>query len=263
MKNRILPLGTNGFIPSFDRQTMGFLFLTENEALLLDAGTGVARLLEQHIMDLLRPYDCLNVILTHYHLDHVVGLSYFPETWAQRRIRIYAPARPFVETTPEEALNRLLQPPLFSVPLRDFPMPLEVIPVTRESLQIGTLSIQLRAQKHPGGSTGIRIEDALAYVTDTIVEQATQTFAQGVELLLHEVWWTDAEADSDEVKRSGHSHATGVARIATQAGVNRLMPVHHHPRRPDADVRKLAQEMQEQTDVEVMVPEEGKVYELS
>jgi len=263
MKNRILPLGTNGFIPSFDRQTMGFLFLTESEALLLDAGTGVARLLEQHIVDLLRPYDCLNVILTHYHLDHVVGLSYFPETWAQRRIRIYAPARPFVETTPEEALNRLLQPPLFSVPLRDFPMPLEVIPVTRESLQIGTLSIQLRAQKHPGGSAGIRIEDALAYVTDTIVEQATQTFAQGVELLLHEVWWTDTEADSDEVKRSGHSHATGVARIATQAGVSRLMPVHHHPRRPDAGVRKLAQEMQEQTDVEVMVPEEGKVYELS
>ena len=263
MKNRILPLGTNGFIPSFDRQTMGFLFLTENEALLLDAGTGVARLLEQHIMDLLRPYDCLNVILTHYHLDHVVGLSYFPETWAQRRIRIYAPARPFVETTPEQALNRLLQPPLFSVPLRDFPMPVEVIPVTRENLQIGTLSIQLRAQKHPGGSAGIRIDDELVYVTDTIVEQATQTFAQGVELLMHEVWLSDAEAESDEVKRSGHSHATGVARIATQAGVSRLMPVHHHPRRPDAGVRKLAQEIQEQTDVEVMVPEEGKVYELS
>jgi ribonuclease BN (tRNA processing enzyme) len=242
---------------------MAFLFLTDDEALLLDAGTGVARLLEQHVIDLLRPYDCLNVILSHYHIDHVVGLSYFPETCAQKRIRLYAPARPFVETSPEEALNTLLRPPLFSLSLRDFPMPVEVVPVTRESLQIGTLSIQLRAQKHPGGSAGIRIEDTLAYVTDTIVEQATQTFAQGVELLLHEVWLTDAEVESDEVKRPGHSYAGGVARIAMQAGVSRLMPVHHHPRRPDTDIRKLAHEMQEHTDAEVIVPEEGKVYELS
>jgi ribonuclease BN (tRNA processing enzyme) len=110
---RLVPLGINGFIPSFGRQTMSFLLLTGNEALLLDAGTGVGRLLERTMIDLLQPYDCLNIILSHYHLDHVVGLSYLPGTWMRGVVRIYAPGRPFVETEPDQALSRLLQPLYF------------------------------------------------------------------------------------------------------------------------------------------------------
>ncbi len=34
MTTRIVPLGTNGFIPSFNRQTMSFLVLNESEMLL-------------------------------------------------------------------------------------------------------------------------------------------------------------------------------------------------------------------------------------
>jgi ribonuclease BN (tRNA processing enzyme) len=258
----LVPLGTNGFIPSFGRQTMSFLLLTENEALLLDAGTGVARLLEQPIVDLLRPYDCLNIILSHYHLDHVVGLSYLPGTWTRGCVRIYAPGPPFVEAVPEQALNGLLRPPLFSVTLQDFPTKVEIVPVACGGLQIGTLPIQLRAQKHPGGSMGIRIADVVAYITDTIVEQTTQTFVAGVRFLLHEVWLTDAEAESDEVERSRHSYASAVARIALEAGVGHLMPVHHHPKRTDRDIFNLAQHMKEIAGIEVVVPEEGKIYQL-
>lgn len=262
MTTRLVPLDVNGFIPSFDRQTMSFLILTDREALLLDAGTGVARLLEQRIASLLQPYDCLNIILSHYHLDHTVGLSYLPGTWTRGSVRIYAPGEPFVNAVPEETLNRLLGPPLFSITLQDFPTPVEIVPITQENLQIGSLPIQLRAQKHPGGSAGIRVADMLAYVTDTVVDQATQMFAECVGLLLHEVWLTDTEARSDEVERSRQSYASGVAQIAAQAKVGRLMPVHHHPKRSALDLGKLAQEIRETTTVEVIVPEEGRIYQL-
>lgn len=236
--------------------------LNENEALLLDAGTGVARLLEQRIIDLLRPYHCLNIILSHYHLDHVMGLSFLIGAWTRGPVRIYAPGPPFVEATPEEALDGLLGPPLYPLTIRDFPTPVEVLPVTQERLQIGSLSLRLRPQKHPGGSAGIRIGDTIAYVTDTVVDDATPAFAQGVELLLHEVYLTDAEAEKADVEHMGHSYASGVAWIARQAGVGCLMPIHHHPKRSDADLRALTREMEDRAGIQAAVPEEGQVYEL-
>jgi ribonuclease BN (tRNA processing enzyme) len=263
MSARLVPLGINGFIPSFGRQTMSFLLLTENEALLLDAGTGVGRLLERTMIDLLQPYDCLNFVLSHYHLDHVVGLSYLPGTWMRGVVRIYAPGRPFVETEPDQALGRLLQPPLFPRKVEDFPTPVEVVPIKSESLKIGSISIQLRGQNHPGGSVGVRIGDAIAYITDTPVEQATQTFVQGVKLLLHEAWFTDEEAEQDEAEREKHSYVSGVAQIAKHAKVGSLMPIHHHPKRSDDEIRKLGHAMEVLADVKVMVPQEGEVYTLS
>jgi len=241
---------------------MSFLVLNESEMLLLDAGTGVARLLEPHIVDLMKPYDCLNVILSHYHLDHVVGLSFLLGAWTRGRVRIYAPGQPLVEAAPQEALNRLLGPPLFPLTLQEFPMPVEVIPVTHENLQTETWSIRLRAQKHAGGSAGIRIGDEIAYVTDTVVHPATPAFVRGVKLLLHEVFLTDVEAENGDADRLAHSYPSGVAQIARQAEVGRLMLVHHHPERTDAEVRRLAHNMEALAGIEVIVPEEGQVYQV-
>lgn len=263
MSTRLVPLGINGYIPSFGRQTMSFLLLTAQEALLLDAGTGVSRLLEPTMIELLQPYDCLNIILSHYHLDHVVGLSYLPGTWMRGVVRIYAPGRPFVEAEPNEALDRLLRPPLFPRRFEDFPTPVEVLPIRSEWLQIGNLTIHLHGQSHPGGSMGVRIGDGIAYVTDTPVEQTTEAFVQGVKLLLHEVWLTDEEAEQDQVEREKHSYVSGVAQIARHAKVGSLMPIHHHPKRSDGEIQKLVQEMEALAGVEGVVPEEGRIYPLT
>ena len=109
---------------------------------------------------------------------------------------------------------------------------------------------------------GVRIGDAVAYVTDTTVLETTGTFAQGVRLLLHETWMTDDEAERDEGERSRHSYVSGVARIAERAGAGSLMPVHHHPGRSDLDILGLVQGMRDLTGMEVWVPEERKIYEL-
>lgn len=262
MKTSLVPLGTNGFIPSFGRQTMSFLLLGQKDVLLMDAGTGLSRLLDPKLSSLLENYDTLNIILSHYHLDHVVGLSYLPGIWSGGPVRIYGPAKPIVDTDPKDALNKLLHPPLFTLTLEEFPMPIEIIPITEDEIQISGFSIKTRRQKHPGGSMGIRIDNKLAYTTDTVVDPETVLFAKGVELLLHEVWLTDAEAQSDAVERSRHSYASGVAEIATSSGAGRLMLVHHHPKRSEEDLQELGRAIQASTKVDVIVPVEGHFYDL-
>lgn len=265
MTLRLVPLGTNGYIPSHGRQTMCFLVVGEGEALLLDAGTGLGRLLQPEIAGLLADCPRLEILLTHYHLDHVVGLSYLPGVWRERPVRLHCPAPPLVDGEPENAMARLLSPPFFPIELAQFPSGVEVVPVDGSGEhRIGSLTLRLRRQSHPGGSAGVRVGDLFVYATDTSADEATAELARGVPLLLHEAWATDDEARAADPGGHGHSASAGVARVARAAGVARLMPVHHHPARSEAGVAALAGEIARQAPgVEVLVPEEGRIYPLA
>jgi ribonuclease BN (tRNA processing enzyme) len=262
MPARIVPLGTNGFIPTQGRHTMSFLVLAADQAILLDTGTGVSRLLDQPLVRLLEPYPALNIIYSHYHLDHTVGLSYCTATWPSKPLNIYAPEQPLLHAAAAEALNGLIRPPYFPLTLDQFPCPVTIIPIKDRLLNIGSVPICLRAQKHAGGSVGIRIGDDIAYTTDTVVDQDTVDFVRGVKLLLHELWLDDAETPAQEATRTGHSYASGVARLADEAGVGSLMIVHHHPRRSLVEIQKTAAACQRITRVKIIVPEEGTVYDV-
>jgi ribonuclease BN (tRNA processing enzyme) len=258
---KLLPLGTNGFIPSRGRQTMSFLVVDAGTALLLDAGSGVARLLEPTAAAALAGAERLDVVLTHYHLDHVIGLSYLPGVARERRVRIFAPAPPLTEGGPE-ALSRLIAPPLFPITLDRWPMPVEIVPYGGPELDIGGLRLRVRAQRHPGGSAGLRLDDRLAYVTDTVVDPETARFVRGVGTLLHEVWLDAGEAEREDAGRTGHSAAPGVAELAKRAGVGRLIPVHHHPRRDAAGIEALARDLAARSGRPVRLAVEGEPLDL-
>ncbi len=256
---RWIPLGTNGFFPSFGRQTMSFLVLAGDEALLLDAGTGVGRLAEPALAARLGTCTGLDVLLTHYHLDHVVGLSYLRTLWAGP-LTIHAPEPPLVDAPARESLARLIGPPFFPRPLANHAPPIEVAPYTRERLTIGAFELALRRQRHDGGSVGVRLGSELAYVTDTELDESTIGFATGVHTLLHEVWWSDEEAAAAGFISNGHSWAGGVADLANRAGVRRLAPVHHHPRRGPAELERLADRLAAAADCEVLLAAEGSEH---
>lgn len=230
----LIPLGTNGFYPSFGRQTMSFLLIDGRRALLLDAGSGVGRLGEPSIADHLAGISKLDVVLTHYHLDHVIGLAFLPGVWRGRQARIWAPAPPLIEGDPAAALGPLLAPPLFPQRPCDWPLEVEIRPYgSAGDLEPLGWDLAVRSQTHPGGSVGLRVGNRLAYVTDTIADPATVDFVAKVGLLLHEVWWSDAELASTP-HAAGHSSVAAVADIARRAGIGALAAVHHRPDR-DAD----------------------------
>jgi len=256
----ITPLGTNGFIPTHGRQTQCYLVRRDASAFVLDAGTGLGRLLEAPLADALRGLDRLEIVLTHYHLDHTVGLSYLTAVAGSLPVRIHAPAPPLVDGTPE-ALSRLIAPPLFPLRFAEFPTAVEVLPYHGNELEVGGARLRLRRQEHAGGSVGVVVDNRLAYLTDCEAEEASAEFARGVELLLHEVWVTDEEAAAG-AQRRGHSTVEKVAAVATAAGAGMLMPMHHHPTRSPAELEAMAARLGELSTARVVLPVEGREYAL-
>ena len=252
----LVPLGTNGFFSTGARQTMSFLALADGTAVLLDAGTGVARLLDPSLRERLATCETLDILLTHYHLDHVAGLAYLSAVWPGGAVRIHAPAPPLVDGDPS-ALERLIGPPLFPKGLYDFGLPLEIRRYAADSMTLAGSPVRLRRQDHPGGSVGVRWGD-LAYCTDCRIDEGSAAFVDGVDLLLHEVWVTAAEEAAGS-PREGHSTVEEVAELAARAAVGRLAPVHHRPGRTDEELAFMRRRLADLSGVEVIEAREGEV----
>jgi len=254
----LVPLGTNGFIPSFGRQTMSFLLRTaQGRVVLLDAGTGVARLLEPEVRRFLEGAEELTVVLTHYHLDHVVGLSYLPAVWRGRPVTVWGPERPLVDSSPDEALRRLVSPPLFPIDLDHLPLPVTIRSYGGDRLEVAGVTIRLRRQHHDGGSVGMVIDERLAYLTDCEMEASAADFARGVDLLLHDMWVTDAEVAAG-ASRIGHSTREDVARFADLTDARRVAAIHHLPVRPPDTLAAFVGPLAEMTKAETVVLVEGQ-----
>jgi ribonuclease BN (tRNA processing enzyme) len=254
----VTPLGTNGFISTYGRQTQCYLVRRGEVAFVLDAGTGLGRLLEAPLAGALVGLERLEIVLTHYHLDHTIGLSFLPAVAPALPVRIWGPAPPLVDGVPE-ALSRLIAPPLFPLRFAEFPSRVEVSSYNGDTLEVGGAELRLRRQRHAGGSVGIVVDGRLAYLTDCETEESSVDFVRGVELLLHEVWVTDEEAAAG-AQRRGHSTVEQVAALANAAGVSTLMPTHHHPTRSPADLAGLVARLASLTDARVGLPDEGHRY---
>src|SRR3989344_8977467 len=70
---KVIPLGTNGFFPSFNRQTACYAIPKDKILIVLDAGSGLFRFAEPVGIDLLKNVKEIHLYLSHYHLDHTFG----------------------------------------------------------------------------------------------------------------------------------------------------------------------------------------------
>jgi ribonuclease BN (tRNA processing enzyme) len=257
----LVPLGAGGYIPA-GRQTMSFLVERGEHRAILDAGSGLARLVEPGVMERLARAPRLDIALSHFHLDHVIGLSYLPGVWSHKPTRILAPRPPLVDGEPEVALDHLLSPPLFPISWREFPGPLALETYDDAGFELLGARVRVRRQRHAGASAAMRFGDRLVYATDTEPDEATIEFARGAETLIHELWLDDDDAAANPAAMRGHSATAAVARIARLAGVRRLIPVHHHPRYDAERVEGLARRLRADFGGEVVVPREGVAIEL-
>ncbi len=254
----ILPLGINGYMPSYGRETMSILIIDPPQAILFDAGTGVARFLEEKMGNFLSRCTDLHVVISHYHLDHVVGLFFLPELWSNWPIHLYAPTSPSLAANPKAIIKKLLEPPLSS----DFePPPLDTLftftDIHDRSISIGGYDILVRQQNHPGGSLAFRLANELVYATDTLPEIETAEFAKGVRFLLHDVYLGDQEIMGDSSDIPAHSSLNDAVKLAEKSGSEYLVPIHFHPRWSTEKVEELKQATSK-IDIPVLWPVEGE-----
>ncbi len=83
---RLIFLGTNGWYDTPTGNTLCILLETQKETIILDAGNGL------HKIDrYLNPAKPIYLFLSHFHLDHVVGLHILNKFNLSRGMDVYGP----------------------------------------------------------------------------------------------------------------------------------------------------------------------------
>lgn len=187
-------LGCGGWIPDRD-ETSCFMIEHKEQLLFLDAGTGISNLKRYpHILD---KYVDLTVILSHYHLDHIIGLTYLLPYIKEKKLRIYGPGIPFYEYTTEEILEQLFQSFFFSCPLRKLCDRVECFDYAGKDFCVNDILFSVKEQQHSSPSFRITIDKKLIYATDTQFDPMEwKDDYQGM-TLLHECWETSSNAESE------------------------------------------------------------------
>ncbi len=259
----VIPLGIGGFIPTDEYETSCILVRENNTAILFDAGTGISKLMNPEIRDLLIGVDTLNVILSHYHLDHVVGITWLVKLW-DKKLNIFAPTKPLTESTPTHALSILTNSPLFGLRIQQFPFPTEIIPIKGDDIIIDILKICVIQQQHLGGSVGYRIGNKFAYITDTDPTEAHVSFIRNVKLV-----FMDSMFDLEEhkqlcggkEKKLEHGYSVGNANIAKKANVGNLGLIHLNPMYSTERYEKMVAESKSIFS-KTNIPEEKKILNV-
>lgn len=215
-------LGGGGWLPAHGRHTATALIRQADAAVMIDAGTGVGRLIEQP--ELLSGVARLDILLTHFHLDHIAGLAYLPSLGLGENTTIWGPGQLLYDTSTDSLLDRVSHEPFHPVTLQQ--QDIEVRDIPEGELELGQLRVTHRRQnQHSAPTLGLRFGDELAWITDTAYDPETIEFAAGCRLLAHEAWFTSAAPRDPEI----HTSAAQAADAAAGAEARQLMLIHLPP----------------------------------
>lgn len=223
---------------------------------VLDAGTG-ARLLGRELLG--RKERGVNLLFSHFHLDHLFGFPFFAPLFAPS-FRLHVSAPGFSPDATRDRLGRYLNGVLHPLRMPDLPAPMDFaairpeIPFMRGAYQI--TAVQLN---HPGGSCGYVIEGGgrkVAYLTDTSpLSRPGEGLSGGTAPNGREIALTKALKGADYVAVDtmfseneylekmtwGHGYPEYAAALCRHAEVKTLALFHHSPDATDADLDRLSE----------------------
>src|SRR4051794_7802486 len=223
-------LGSGGFVPTGRRETSSLLVLDEagEQAVVVDAGTGIRRLVTDH--GLLAGRTRLDVLLTHFHIDHVCGLAYLTEL-LDMDVHVHGPGAALYETATCDVLERLFSPPIMPVGLQQIGVHVGELALGESSF--GAIAVRTRRQdRHTNPTLGLRFGDELVWCTDTEDDPGTVPFARGARVLAHDAWGPPPAP--------GHAEPAAAAQVALDAGAERVLLIHVPPLADEADLQARA-----------------------
>lgn len=243
----------------------------EDRVIILDAGSGI-----QQFNTLNFPGKRIDVLLTHLHMDHILGLGFFsPFFDPLMEAHIWGPK--IKSETLRSRLSRYLSPPLFPVLLRDLPCKLFFHEIGNSDFEVNDFKITSRYVIHPGPTVGFRVNgrnSVFTYIPDHEpalgcggMIKDTQwisgfSLAEDADLLYHDGQYTAAEY---ERKRGwGHSSVEDAVLFASVTRAKNLIIAHHDPSHSDEQLSKIFTDLQiRNTNLfRCEMAEEGKEFDL-
>jgi phosphoribosyl 1,2-cyclic phosphodiesterase len=207
--------------------------------IVIDAGSGAAALGAALAA---APARRLDLLLSHFHLDHMIGLP-FLIAGTRKAAELHVHAALGADLDLEGVVRRFCAPPYFPDEARELFRGVRFHAVDPGAAIAANGHRVLTAPlTHPGGSTGFRIEHdgrSLVVITDHEAGAAPDprliALARDADLLVHDTMFTEEEA----ALRVGWGHSTLEAALALTAvaGVRRLAGFHHSPAHDDATLR--------------------------
>lgn len=239
---KIIPLGTNGFFSSFDRQTACYVLPYKKRLVIFDAGSGLFRFAEPEVKKLLKGIEQIDLFLSHYHLDHTFGFYATFKLLAGKKVTVYGAHERQVFS---EFVKMKHFPVDYSKEHRNFRWQT----LSEGWQKIFDYKVLVRQQIHRGeGSLAFRLEfpvgKIIAYITDSEPTVKSIELAKEADLLLHE---GEKAGDKsryfegvrlEKLYEDGHVTTEGAALIAKKAGVGKLYLIHHNPFLDDGDLEK-------------------------
>lgn len=228
-------LGSGGGLPTKRRSTCSVLVCSQRHGLLIDAGTGAMHVVTRP--SLTAALDRLTILLTHFHLDHIIGLTYLSALPSRMRLSLYAPGEALHGQTAIDLLSRVFTTP-FVAPGSDLAaIGIDIHDISAGLLDLPGFDVTARVQRmHSTPTLAFRVGDSFAYCTDTASDPGNVDFANGCKTLLHDAWYT-----ADAPRGVGfHSSAADAASIAASAQVANLVLIHISPFSDDASLDREA-----------------------
>jgi phosphoribosyl 1,2-cyclic phosphodiesterase len=224
------------------------LRVDEDTVIVLDAGSGMCPLGRELAANGSR---VIHVLLTHLHLDHLLGLAFFLPFWAEDvELHIWGPPSPSFGLA--ERVAAYVSPPLFPIHLSDVPSRPIFHDVPEEPWMIGSALVAGYPVVHQGPTMGFRVtadDRTLAYIPDhepslgVDLRQLEPAWisgyrvAEGADVLLHDAQYSDDEYASHV--GWGHSSIDHAVTFAQAARVDHLVMFHHDPAHTDTELEFL------------------------
>ena len=222
------------------------------EKIVIDAGTGL-RALGARLGSGTSGASVL-MLMTHYHLDHIMGLPSFSLLYdKQWNVAVAAPRRQGLE--PGEIVRRMLAKPFWPVQLDQLHASLCFITLPETSSKPkrhGGLEIRWCAVHHPDGCHAYRIDEpatrsALVFATDIEWALSTATERQAFYALCREPYPAQllvmdgqfSRANIAKFKGWGHSAWEDGIAVAQKNGIRQLRITHHAPQNNDTSLTKI------------------------
>ncbi|OHB58214.1 MAG: hypothetical protein A2173_03605 [Planctomycetes bacterium RBG_13_44_8b] len=208
---KITFLGTNGWYDSKTGNTLSTLIQTPLENIILDAGNGIYK-----ISEYIKNSKPIYLFLSHFHLDHIIGLHTLAKFNFHQEINIYGP----------EGLKKYLN----QIINRPYTIPFNKLRVKTRLYELKNncrlpLSMEFRHLKHSGFCLGYRFligRKIISYCTDTGICKNLYYLAEKADLLISESSFRSGHINDDWP----HLNPEAVAQVAKDTTVKRLALIH-------------------------------------